>query len=255
MKFDIIIPSTNVEGIEPLVLRCLRTIREYSTDYRLIFVQNGGELYDGVATELWEHSCTQYIKNQENIGFVKAVNQGLIESTAPYAVIMNNDTEATAGWLEGLCSQLVGSVGLAGPRSTPGSSWQGSLHSGSPRKLCVGRMLCFFCVMIRRDVLDRVGLLDEDFGVGFGDDDNYSARAQSAGFDLVFVPNVFIPHRSRTTFNALYTKSEIQDMQDEALLNHFGKLPEISLEIKAFQDGLYRNHMKNVDARRASRNK
>jgi GT2 family glycosyltransferase len=253
MEFDIVIPSMNVEGIEPLVLNCLRSIRRFSTDYRLIFIQNGDDLYDSVSSELMKHDSVLCIKNKTNLGFVKAVNQGLKESCAPYVVIQNNDTEATLGWLIGLKAVLTGKSGLSGPRSTQGSTWQGSGGPGRPVIMDVGSMLCFFCTMIRRDVIDTIGYLDEDFGIGFGDDDNYCSRAQAAGFNLVFVPNVFIPHHSRTTFKALYNKDEIQDMQDTALLKHFEKLPGISRKIYDYQGDLYRNHMKSVEARRLAK--
>jgi GT2 family glycosyltransferase len=250
MEFDIVIPSTNVDGIEPLLLRCLQTIREYSRNYCLYFIQNGGELYESVAAELWKHESVQYIKNHENVGFVKAVNQGLRETTAPHVVIMNNDAEATSGWLEGLREPMIGSVGLSGPVSNDKMIFGPVVPTGPPRILPVGHMLCFFCVMIRRDVLDTVGLLDEDFGVGFGDDDNYSARAQAKGFELALVPDVFIPHRGRTTFRKLYGQAEIQGMQDEALLKHFDKLSGISSKIKYFQAGMYRTHLRGMTQRR-----
>ena len=76
-------------------------------------------------------------------------------------------------------------------------------------------MLAFFCVMIRREVLDTVGLLDRVYGVGFGDDDDYCRRAHRANWRLVLTMQLRIPHRHRTTFKSLYSNDMIADMQRE----------------------------------------
>jgi GT2 family glycosyltransferase len=62
-----------------------------------------------------------------------------------------------------------------------------------------------------------VGLLDEQFGVGFGDDDDYCHRAQTAGFRLALVLDLVIPHHHRSTFRTLYSEAEIRAMQQTAL--------------------------------------
>ena len=64
-------------------------------------------------------------------------------------------------------------------------------------------MLVFFCVMIKREVINKIGLLDEKFGVGLGDDDDYCHRAEAAGFRLAFVGNLEIYHKHKATFKAL----------------------------------------------------
>jgi len=247
ITYDIVIPSMNVNGIEPVVLKCLQTIREYSKNYCLYFVQNGDDLYDSVADELALHKNVYIIQNEDNLGFVKAVNQGLLESTSPFVVVMNNDTEAVPHWLEKLRAPLVHKYALSGPSTTTPDSWQGRCSRGiSPVRLPVGHMLAFFCVMIRRDALLSVGVLDEDFGIGFGDDDNYSARAQAQGFGLVYVPEIVIPHHHRTTFKLVYSEDEIQRMQNSALTLHFDKLKGISKAIHHFQERLYREHLQKI---------
>jgi hypothetical protein len=62
-------------------------------------------------------------------------------------------------------------------------------------------MLSFFCVALRRDVLDRVGMLDEDFGLGFYEDDDYCMRARHAGYKLICAEDVFVYHRGGGSFD------------------------------------------------------
>ena len=54
-------------------------------------------------------------------------------------------------------------------------------HTGIP-------FLIFFCVMIRRDMFDVLGKLDEAFSPGFGEDVDFCARAMKMGYDIVQVP-------------------------------------------------------------------
>jgi len=218
-RFDIVIPHYGVGRLTGLCRRCLETIREYSHDYRLIFIDNASQELDLLLPEIERHPGSVLLRNTENLGFVKAVNLGLSISTAPRIVLMNNDNEAMPGWLEKLDMALVGKVGLSGPRTTTLHSWQ-----GQPRFQGTGvmilpptAMLAFFCTMLRREVFETVGYLDPDFGVGFGDDDWYCHLAKQAGWKLALVRDLVIPHYHRSTFRALYDDQQIQAMQKEAL--------------------------------------
>ncbi len=216
MRYDIIIPHYGSGALTDVCRRCMESIREHSRDYRLILVDNCSPEFHLLEPEFRLHPHI-LIRNTENLGFVRAVNQGLWSSTAERVVILNNDTEVTRRWLEKLDAALVGNVGLAGPRTTA-ASWQGS--PGRKRGVWVlpdTSMLAFFCVMIRRDVIETVGVLDQQFGVGFGDDDDYCYRAQRMGFRLALVSDLLIPHHHRSTFRTLYADPEIERMQQEAM--------------------------------------
>lgn len=218
-EYDIIIPSYNAEHVIPLAVKCLESIARHSRNYRVIWVQNGGEVPGDIAEALEKLEARLVIKNEQNLGFVKATNQGLMASAAPFVVLMNNDTEAAPGWLAALRAPLKGRVGVTGPVTTARGSWQGRelVVRRRVRIIPPGMMLAFFCVMLRRDVIEKVGLLDEAFGVGLGDDDDYSRRVQAAGFQLALVCGLVIPHHHRSTFKELYSQDEIRRMQYKAL--------------------------------------
>ena len=149
---------------------------------------------------------------------MKATNQGLRLAQTPYIVLMNNDTEAVEGWAEKLREPLDEHpmVGLVGGRTTTKDSWQGLAEGGKGyRVLDPGHMLAFFCTMIRKNVIERVGYLDERFGVGFADDDFYCWMAEQHGFRLALRKDLVIPHHHRSTFKELYTEEEIKAMQDK----------------------------------------
>jgi GT2 family glycosyltransferase len=148
---------------------------------------------------------------------------GITASTAPFVILMNNDTEAVSNWLEKLHRPLFiqYKAGLSGPLTTTPHSWQGKYPKGkSGYVIRNSGMIAFFCTMFKREVFENVGLLDENFGVGFGDDDDYCRRVLNAGYSLALVQDLVIPHHHRTTFKQLYKPETIQEMQKNAI-DHF----------------------------------
>jgi GT2 family glycosyltransferase len=218
IRYDIIIPHFGQGHLTDLCLRCLQTIRLHSSDYRLLFIDNASPEFDKIEPELRRHPHL-LIRNSENLGFVKAVNEGLQISTAPRIVIMNNDTEAVPHWLVKMDAAMIGDIGLAGPCTTTPNSWQGQLRFRGEgiMLLPASAMLAFFCTMFKREVFQQIGLLDEGFGAGFGDDDWFCHQAKRAGFKLALIRDLVIPHHHRSTFKTLYSTETIREMQDNAM--------------------------------------
>lgn len=223
MTTDIIIPQWNNAKY---TVNLLKSIADCTKDYRIILIDNGSELpeFQFMYRELQNHPHF-LIQNPENLGFVKGVNQGIASSTSEYIVIQNNDTIVQKGWLEKLteCFSLVKGCGLAGPTTEIASSWQNrdNLPNAWFRQPTreVGGMLAFFSVMISREVITRVGYLSEEFGLGFGDDDDYCERAKAAGYKLVLRTDLTVPHYHRTTFKKYVPDWENEQKKNIALIH------------------------------------
>lgn len=225
MKHDVIIPMWNNGDMTATCLLSLRGDGSYS-DYRVILIDNGsdpGEL-SKLETALDLTKNYLVIKNTENLGFVKATNQGLLAATAKYVTLLNNDAQVENEFFQQMewSINLYQSkrVGAVGPVSdAPGQAQSRYPQTKSPfvSVLPYGSMLSFFCCMIRAEALDEVGLLDEEFGVGFGDDDDYCNRLQNAGWHLALAQHVLVHHKHRTTFKQLYTDDQIKAMQERAM--------------------------------------
>jgi O-antigen biosynthesis protein len=198
---------------------CLRSIRNNSQDYRIIWVQNGGPVPNSLLGELRQCEQAHIIQNATNLGFVKATNQGIRESNAPFVVLMNNDTEAAPRWLQKLRRPLLDGYAISGSLSSAFGSWQGRWQprAGDPVQVPTDKSLAFFCTMIKREVFERIGCLDESFGLGLGDDDEYCHRAREAGYKLALVQDLTITHRHRSTFRTLFTQAQIHGIQQEAV--------------------------------------
>ena len=125
------------------------------------------------------------------IGYPKAVNNAIKEVNGIYTgiVLLNDDcVPLHSGWLNELtdCGQLTGVI--AGANHTLQRNIFGNDH------------LTFWCVYIPKGVLDRVGLLDEKFGMGNSDDIDYCWRTLKEGFSIEERPNVKVLHRGSRTF-------------------------------------------------------
>src|SRR5262249_45459242 len=157
-------------------------------------------------------------------GFAGGNNVGLRAARGDYVILLNNDTVVTRGWVRDLIRpmQLDPKIGLAGPLTNKIGNeqkikavyhdmpemhqWARDWVRGRLRRVYEAETLAFFCVAIRRGVLQDIGLLDEAYEVGFFEDDDYCRRVRQAGYRLVIADDVFIHHHLSVSFDALGAK-------------------------------------------------
>ncbi|HUP78619.1 MAG TPA: glycosyltransferase, partial [Pirellula sp.] len=166
--------------------------------YEFVFVDNAST--DGTLDYLRSISGAKVISNSENRGFAPAVNQGIQFASGKQILLLNNDTVVTTGWLEGLLESLYDrpDTGLVGPVSNNVSGPQKIAVTYSEltsldgfawdlrvkRKLTETDRLVGFCILLRRSVIDDIGLFDEQFRVGGFEDDDLCRRAIDAGYKV-----------------------------------------------------------------------
>jgi GT2 family glycosyltransferase len=207
---------------------CLRTLSEdlAGIAHEIIAIDNGST--DGSAEYIAkEYPSITLIRNGENLGFAKAVNQGIERSTGEQILLLNQDIRVRRGGIGALLSKIESdkSLGVVGPkfvgfdgvtqhsaRSFPGirhvwykffllselfprhkefGSWKmGWFDHESEREVDqpMGAAL-----MIRREVIERVGKFDEQFPIFFNDVD-FCRRVSDAGYRLLYYPSAVIEH-------------------------------------------------------------
>ncbi len=204
---------------------CLMSLMKFTNypNWELVIVDNASsdETPKFLQNFAKQHDNVKVILNQENVGFSAGNNIGIENATGEYLVLLNNDTFVTRGWLWDLIRYFLkdNSLGLLGPvTNNIGNEAKISIEysnmeemakesrkytSEHSRELLNVNTVAFFCAVIRRQVIEEIGLLDEVFGCGFFEDDDYCIRARNAGFTVAIADDVFIHHELSASFNKL----------------------------------------------------
>ncbi|QRY77337.1 glycosyltransferase [Pseudomonas sp. PDNC002] len=214
---------------------CIDSLLRNTTypNYELIVVDNASS--DDTRNYLRYLSRTEdrvsIVLNDRNLGFAAANNQGLRLATGDYLVLLNNDTVVPKGWIDPLLRHLQDpQVGLVGPvTNSVGNEAKidvdytdmEQMEAFADRHVAHHRgrtfdiaMLAMFCVALRRDVLDSIGFLDEAFGIGMFEDDDYSRRIQAAGLRTLCAEDAFVHHYGQASFKKLIANGEYQALWD-----------------------------------------
>ena len=220
----VIVSYQNLEKIRT----CVESIDRYTDypNYEVLVVENGSDepVVDFLRAFVVDHPAFKLIEVGENLGFSKANNIGLkaLDDESQYVVLLNNDTVVTRGWLNGLVEWLGNpTIGMVGPVTWPNGSANETavpvsytdldgMHEFAIKWMSDNRdrsfdvpTLAMFCVAMRKAIIQSVGLLDENYGIGMFEDDDYSLRVRNAGFRIVCAQNVFIHHVGRASFEKI----------------------------------------------------
>ena len=69
-----------------------------------------------------------------------------------------------------------------------------------------------FCCAFRRDIYEALGPLDERFGIGMFEDEDYALRAKAAGYDTAWTPEVYVHHAYHASIGKLVPNGEYQKL-------------------------------------------
>ncbi len=210
---------------------------EQGTSWEIIAVDNGSR--DGSADGLKKtFPSVQVIGNERNLGFAKAVNQGLQKASGRYVLLLNPDTQVKDRAIEQLVSFMDGcsDAGVAGaqllhsdgskqnsianfpslatellnksflrwlfPRKFPGKerNYSGPVEVDS----VIGA-----CMMVRRAALEQVGLLDEDYFL-FLEETDWCYRMKRAGWKIYHVPEAEVYHLQGKSAETQKEKAKVE---------------------------------------------
>jgi GT2 family glycosyltransferase/acetyltransferase-like isoleucine patch superfamily enzyme/2-polyprenyl-3-methyl-5-hydroxy-6-metoxy-1,4-benzoquinol methylase/Tfp pilus assembly protein PilF len=235
-------PKKRVAGLTSIIIlgynqleltkSCLDSIARFTDEpYEIIIVDNGSnnETIEYFKQYKDNRDNVQVIFNGENRGYAGGNNQGMALARGEYVLLLNNDTVVTDGWLTRMLAIFKNhpEVGLVGPMSNYVAGPQlikdvpyrnmKQMHQFAKKiadknsgQTTESFRIVGFCLMARRAVVDRIGGLDEKFGKGNFEDDDFCIRAAISGFKALIAGDVFIHHVGGQTFHALnidYRKS------------------------------------------------
>jgi len=145
-------------------------------------------------------------------GFTKTVNEGLVQTTTEDVCILNDDVRwFQPSWLAAMQQALHSDPrhGIVGPSGkSAGPSRDGKL--GDTGLEMVGR-LSFWCVLLRREMIDAIGHLDERY-IHYFSDTEYCIRAKRKGWKMLWVRGVWLDHDHHGS--GLQSKWKKHDMRE-----------------------------------------
>lgn len=184
------------------------------------------------------------INNAQNLGYAKGNNQGLKAANGEYLFLLNNDVLLTPSWLENMITILDNNpeIGILSCMTN---------YCGNPKQLVPQKekltpqnyidkypqllkknkniefveKVIFFTWAMKRNTFEKIGFLDEDFGLAWFEDDDYTVRVLSSGLKAGIAQNTFIYHNySQTSKNLMDTeegKNLVKKNQEYFQKKHF----------------------------------
>jgi len=184
-------PVANIDVVLPVWNRpnetrnCLVNLINHTPDARFIMLDCGSEretekMLQEFADGLDDRALL--MRDDSNVGFVRAANRGFERSEAPYIALVRNSTEVCAGWLEPLLSFAAAhpEAGILVPRQSPEAS-----VSLAPVEVTAAS---FAAMVLSRKLFLEVGGFDEGMDGGVWCLRDYTRRACSKGFFTFLVP-------------------------------------------------------------------
>jgi len=210
--------------------RCIESIKKY-TDYNYsITIVNNNSDYE-TKSFINNLSDIKVINNTRNFGFGYANNQAIRVSKAKYICFLNSDTVVTKGWLTKMIEVLDKNknAGLVGPVSNYVSSeiqqvnfpYQYAKDSNDDSKIqsfakqreiefsskvSETNRLIGFCMVTKKEILDKSGIFDDRYEFNFEDDD-LGLRIIEQGYKLFCCLDIFVFHFGGQTFKTRFKQT------------------------------------------------
>ena len=199
---------------------CITSLRTHTTfPYSIYFVDNGSS--DGTHSYASSVLGKNPIRFPRNQGIPKARNAGaraaMSDPRTKYVCFLDNDVKVTPGWLEKMVKTMEShpEVGLLAPLSQSGAKAQDGSKFGFKDDESAAReeseskggptysdFVERFCMMLRVEILEKVGFFDEGFGLYGAESQDLCIRVRESGLRVAVATNVFMWHKGGATLEA-----------------------------------------------------
>lgn len=200
--------------------KCLDSIKEITyPNYEVVLIDNGSN--DGSQGHFkTNYQWVTFIENPKNLGFTGGNNIGIrkgLGNKSDYILLLNNDTVADPSFLNELikAGEARKDVGILNPKiyyyDHPDVLWYAGgrvsilkgmpVHFGFQKKdagqydtTCEVNFITGCAFLIKREVIEKIGILDENLFI-YSEDLDWSLRAISSGYKGLYVPSAKIWHK------------------------------------------------------------
>jgi len=200
-----------------------------------------------------EFPKVKLIKNEKNVGFARANNQAIKESKGKYVLLLNPDTIILNQAIEKMVSFMEKNkkIGILGPKIVnKDNSIQVSCYRFDSISTLFSTNIFFnklgrgytyknfdfnyikkvdvvsgACFLIRKEVIENIGLLDEDFFM-YSEDADWCFRAMKNGWRVVYYPEAEIIHFGGESAKKIFKEASIKAYQSRIRFfkKHFNKI-------------------------------
>lgn len=227
IKCDLILLSWNNLAI---LKKCVESILRCTKERCKLTIVDNASTEHGLKEYLATLKGNGYITveavfNCVNEGFARGMNKGLKASGAEFACILNNDIIVKDGWLSEMMKVAASdaSIGIVNPSSN---------NFGSKARVGTGGWIEMnagvgFCMLIKREVIGKIGYLDDEFGYAYFEDTDYSRRAQAAGYKCVMAKGCYVFHEEGKSGRFLRDKKRTFDRSAGIFAKRWGKVSRV----------------------------
>lgn len=222
---DIVVPVYN--AADDLRACAASVLAHLRPDVRLVLIDDASpdpaiaQIFAEFAT--LAHPQMSLLRNDTNLGFTGTANRGMLLSRAD-VILLNSDTIVTPGWLDAMMHCLatdprIGTLTpfsnnaeiLSFPRFCEDNPWPADADPAMVARAMAAMAVptypdiptgVGFCMLVRRAVLDDVGVFDMAFGRGYGEENDLCVRAARRGWRNVLADNAFVVHTGARSFTA-----------------------------------------------------
>ena len=215
-EVSVVIPAHNHLGMTHACLAALR-LAHCRSRYEVILVDDGST--DDTARIEQRVSGIRVLRNPAPLRFLRAVNAAVAQARAPHVVLLNNDTEPTAGWLDALRDAFdrFDRVGLAGARLlnpdgtlqeaggivwNNGRPWRYAGQSPSDPRVSYARQVDYVsgaALMVSRAAWDAVGGFSDEYAPMYFEDTDLAFKLREAGYTTWYIPEAAVFHHEGVT--------------------------------------------------------
>lgn len=209
---------------------CIGSIREHTirevTPFEIILVLNGGS---GHFSNLELTKAEKVIVNEENLGFAKAVNQGIRCARGEYIAVINNDVQVFDSWLMDMqtCLKYLDLI-MATPMY--GMPYARATEARELRDKCKTKSIPetfsdfrdFSCIATRKQLFNELGLFNEEF-FAYGEDLDFLRRMDKAGKKYASTKLVNTHHIIGMTSSGIPEIPEIMNRNKDKLKEIWGE--------------------------------
>lgn len=228
--------------------QCIESLINYvSADHKVLLVNDCGpdveNIEDNIKKAISGSKNFSYYRNEKNLGFVGTCNKAVLEldKTNNDILLLNSDTKVTEGFLDEMISVLYAEKkhGVVSPRSNNATLATVPLRSAhnkgiaqdesfkiyqtiSPhmRRFNIVPVAHGFCMLIKRELIEKYGLFDTVFGKGYGEEVDFCLRIAKHGYKSVLANRAFVFHQEARSFS-METKSKLLEINNKIIWHHY----------------------------------